>query len=224
MKAASDSKSVPQLKGGVDDKIKKSDSPDVGLAALFFGFSGVLEYATRFDLFVLAIGSLGAVGAGLAQPALMVLFGSGLDDFGATPTSDEMESTGSMKAAVSDVCLKLVFAGLIFGFGSYVQNVAWNWAGTQISQRVRTAHLKAILRQDSAWFDSREFGSICTEFTECTTVIQRAITTRAGMRTTLLNFSERWAQSLSSKKGEIYKILINSISVKYRRSCFVRVF
>jgi ATP-binding cassette subfamily B (MDR/TAP) protein 1 len=82
--------------------------------------------------------------------------------------------------------LYFVYIG-IAEFGTiYVSNVGFLYTGEHISQKIREEYLKAILRQNIAYFDNLGAGEITTRITADTNLIQDGISEKVGLTLTAI--------------------------------------
>uniref|UniRef100_A0A453FAA1 ABC transmembrane type-1 domain-containing protein n=1 Tax=Aegilops tauschii subsp. strangulata TaxID=200361 RepID=A0A453FAA1_AEGTS len=70
----------------------KDDRPEKKVPLL-----GMFRYADRLDMLLMVVGSLGAVGNGVSEPLISVLFGDVINSFGESTTSTVLR-------AVTKVC------------------------------------------------------------------------------------------------------------------------
>jgi ATP-binding cassette subfamily B (MDR/TAP) protein 1 len=106
------------------------------------------EYNTRKDNIMLAIGTIGAVIAGLLLPSIALIMGSiannfGDDDVGASDMSEAIGNTSKLVGIV---------AGVIFVF-SYIFFAFWQHLAENISLKLRKVYLRALLNQEIAYFE-----------------------------------------------------------------------
>ncbi|KAJ9525246.1 hypothetical protein QJQ45_020777 [Haematococcus lacustris] len=96
--------------------------------------------AERFDYLLMAIGTVGACGNGIAWPLFAVIFKDFTDTFG-NPGADFMSD-------IRQIALSFVWLALGAMVGSYLQASMWMWAGNRQTSRLRQQYLQAVLRQN----------------------------------------------------------------------------
>jgi len=171
-----------------DEKEKEAEEgppvpPPVGLIELF-------KFSTPLDAFLVIFGLTVAFGCGSSMPLLCITFGDTLQSFStnANHKATEASANGDWEAPPSDVLEVLQWSvlikmkhlnGSIQRFGIYMfilSAVLWilswifvtclNLAAARQVFRIRGEFLRAVLRQDIAWYDtntSTDFASRLTE-------------------------------------------------------------
>ena len=87
---ATDSRAGDQ--NGRDGEEKKDAAPaKVSLLGMF-------RYADRLDILLMAVGTVAAVGNGVAEPLVTVLFGKVIDSFGDSTTQSILRSVSKVSA------------------------------------------------------------------------------------------------------------------------------
>jgi len=146
------------------------------------GLSGIFRYATTLDLFMIALGSIGAIVCGLAQPGLMVVFGEMMD---ALNSSDDLVSK------VETVALTFVVLGCISATGSFISTYCFMTASGRQTKEWRAAFLEAILRQDVGWFDVSNPSELTSRIADATQRVE------SGMGLKLAELIQFCAQLIS---------------------------
>ncbi|KAH6827067.1 P-glycoprotein 11 [Perilla frutescens var. hirtella] len=117
----------------------------------------------------MALGTIAAIGNGLSQPLMALIFGELIDVFGKSQTKD-------MSSLASKVSLKFVYLALGCGVTAFLQVSCWTITGERQSARIRSLYLKAILRQDIAYFDQEvSTGEVIGRMSGDIVLIQDAI-------------------------------------------------
>jgi len=114
-------------------------------------FSKLYTYATANDKIFVFSGLTCAFLAGCAQPLIMFAFGDTMDGLSA--------NTNVVDAMAGSVRLLGIFAvvmALLFGGGFYCLPIS----AVNQAHRIRLEFYKAILRQDMAFFDSKQPGEL----------------------------------------------------------------
>ncbi|KAK8054423.1 ABC multidrug transporter Mdr1 [Apiospora saccharicola] len=153
------------------------DSPEVKVS-----FLALYRYADGWDVLIIAVSVLCAIAAGAALPLLSIFFGQltlafqdvSLD----TITFDEFESQ-----LVKNV-VYFVYVGLAEFVTVYVSTVGFIYTGERIAQRLRAEYLKAVLRQNVAYFDNLGAGEITTRITADTNLVQDGISQKVALTLT----------------------------------------
>ncbi|THG99670.1 hypothetical protein EW026_g2717 [Hermanssonia centrifuga] len=149
-------------------------------------FTSLFRFATKGDLSLNALGLVAAAAAGAAMPLMTLLFGNLVQDFvsfgtvlaqaklgdanaqaGLPAAADQFKHTAANDASY------LVYIGL----GSFVCTFAymyiWVYTGEVNAKRLREHYLRAVLRQDVAYFDNVGAGEVATRIQTDTHLVQQ---------------------------------------------------
>eukprot|EP01018_Ginkgo_biloba_P030330 Gb_08615 [translate_table: standard] len=119
-------------------------------------FHKLFAFADSLDTFLMIMGTFGSVANGLSFPVITLLFGQLTDAFGKNSDIHKM------------VCLRFVYVGVGAGTASFFRE--------RQAARIRSLYLKAILRQDVAFFDNdTSTGEVIGRMSGDTILIQDAL-------------------------------------------------
>ncbi|XP_057764050.1 ABC transporter B family member 9-like [Salvia miltiorrhiza] len=134
----------------------------------------LFSFADKLDVLLMVVGAIAAIGNGVSQPLMTLIFGELVDSFGGGDKS-------SIVHAVSKVALKLVYLGIGAGVASLLQMMCWMVTGERQAARIRGLYLKTILRQDIEFFDTQtSTGEIIGRMSGDTILIQDAMGEKVG--------------------------------------------
>ncbi|KAG2693172.1 hypothetical protein I3760_08G084800 [Carya illinoinensis] len=160
-------------------------------------FLKLFSFADSTDVFLMIAGTMGAIGNGSGLPLITVFFGEMINSLG---------STTDIVPLVSKVCLKIVYLGIGVGAGGFIQVACWMITGERQTARIRGLYLKAILRQDVAFFDNEtNTGEVVGRMSGDTVLIQDAMGEKVGKFLQLMStfiggfvvaFSKGWLLTL----------------------------
>nr|XP_051225562.1 ABC transporter B family member 4-like isoform X4 [Lolium perenne] len=135
---------------------------------------GMFSYADRMDVLLMVVGTLGAMGNGVAEPLMSVLFGNVINSFGESSSSDVLRR-------VTKVVLNFIYLGIGTAVASFLQVSCWTMAGERQSARIRSFYLQSVLRQDIAFFDTEmTTGEAVSRMSSDTVIVQDALGEKAG--------------------------------------------
>ncbi|TNY20501.1 P-loop containing nucleoside triphosphate hydrolase protein [Rhodotorula diobovata] len=149
-------------------------------------FSELFRYTTKLELFMNAIGLICAIAAGVAQPAMTILFGNlttAFTDYGrltmvnaqnATPELIAQARSNLFREVNKDVLI-LVYIGIATFVATWVYMFTWIYSGETTTRRIRERYLRAVMRQNIAYFDRVGAGAITTRIETDTHLIQEGI-------------------------------------------------
>ncbi|PPQ92430.1 hypothetical protein CVT25_008651 [Psilocybe cyanescens] len=189
-----------QPNGTSDEKNKDVDvetSPDATPAVNEvpnISFTDLFRYSTKFELFIDLIGIIAAIAAGAAQPLMSLLFGNLTQDFvnfsqtlaaaqqgvvGAAEAIPEAAAEFRRSAGLSATYLVCIGIGMIICTFAYMY--IWVYTGEVNAKRIRERFLKAVLRQDIAFFDNVGAGEVATRIQTDTHLVQQGISEKVAL-------------------------------------------
>jgi ATP-binding cassette subfamily B (MDR/TAP) protein 1 len=139
-------------------------------------FHELFSFADKWDLMLMAAGSLGALAHGAAMPLFFLLFGDLINGFGKNQTD-----LRTMTDEVAKYALYFVYLGLVVCASSYAEIACWMYTGERQVIALRKAYLDAVLRQDVGFFDTdARTGDIVFGVSTDTLLVQDAIGEKVG--------------------------------------------
>ncbi|KAJ5527188.1 ABC multidrug transporter mdr1 [Penicillium frequentans] len=158
---------------------RQLDAPKVKIS-----FFGLYRYASKLDLFIIAISALCAIVAGAAMPLFTILFGSLASAF--QGIEQKTISYDSFVHELDKNVLYFIYLGIAEFVTVYVSMVGFIYTGGQVTQKIRENYLKAILRQNIAYFDQLGAGELTTRITSDTNLIQDGVSQKTGICTSTI--------------------------------------
>ncbi|CAM9601172.1 unnamed protein product [Chrysoparadoxa australica] len=113
----------------------------------------LFRFADALDVFLMATGTVTAIGSGLLMPMWLLSFGGAVDDFNGT----------DIRGPINEFALQFAIFGVITLCLSTIMIACWAYTGERQSLRIKTAYVKSILRQDIGWFDTHKAGELPTK-------------------------------------------------------------
>lgn len=140
----------------------------------------LFRYATPLERLLNLTGLICGAASGAAQPLMTILFGNLTTKFLAlndpTLTQDEwVRQALDTVSSVNHDALYLVIIGICSFVVIYVYMAIFVYTGEVITQRIRKEYLRAILRQEVAYFDKLGAGEITTRIQSDIQLIQDGI-------------------------------------------------
>ncbi|KAG6397924.1 hypothetical protein SASPL_139374 [Salvia splendens] len=133
--------------GEGDDEDEEEE--DEAVARRSVGLFGLFRYAMVLDFVLILFGSLGAFINGGSLPFYSLLFGKFVNKL-ALGGSDK----DKMMEEVDTICLYMTGLAAIVMVGAYLEIACWRLVGERSAHRIRTEYLRAVLRQNVAFFDT----------------------------------------------------------------------
>ncbi|KAK3404215.1 hypothetical protein EUGRSUZ_K00531 [Eucalyptus grandis] len=139
-------------------------------------FYKLLKYADALDWILMALGTLGSVVHGMAQPVGYLLLGKALDAFG-SHIDNKDDTVHALKKVVPYVWY-MAFATFPAGI---LEIGCWMYASERQTARIRLEFLRSVLRQEIGAFDTElSSGKIIAGISTHMSVIQDAIGEKLG--------------------------------------------
>ncbi|KAF8008245.1 hypothetical protein BT93_K2039 [Corymbia citriodora subsp. variegata] len=130
-------------------------------------FHKLFLFADFTDMVLMIVGTMGAVGNGLGMPLMTVLFGQLIDSFGTNQHNKDVVHH------VSKISLQFIYLAAFTGVTAFLRE--------RQAARIRGLYLRAILRQDIAFFDKEtNKGEVVGRMSGDTILIQEAMGEKVG--------------------------------------------
>ncbi|KAF9557590.1 P-loop containing nucleoside triphosphate hydrolase protein [Agrocybe pediades] len=162
-------------------------------------FLQLFRYATKFEIFLNVIGIIAAAAAGATQPLMTLLFGRLTQDFinftqvirlanaGSTEAQESIPAAAhAFRVAAAKNASYLVYIGVGLLVTTYIYMTVWVYTGEVNAKRIREKYLRAVLRQDIAWFDSVGAGEVATRIQTDTHLVQQGISEKVPISASFL--------------------------------------
>ncbi|KAI0319342.1 multidrug resistance protein 1 [Amylostereum chailletii] len=197
----------PPLPKQVDDDLEKDkDVPAVVDAKPEveriqpISFLAMFRFSTRFERTINALALVSAAAAGAAQPLMSLLFGNLTQEFVSfgtavsTSNPNDPTSVASLNQAASHFrhtaandALYLTTIGIGMFVCTYIYMLVWVYTAEATAKRVREEYLKAVLRQDIAYFDNVGAGEVATRIQTDTHLVQQGISEKVALVVSFLS-------------------------------------
>jgi len=178
------------------DEGKKKDKDEPEKSVSFFQ---LFRFTTGCERIVIGVAILAAMANGAALP-IFTLFFKDLIDSGLGATGDGLDIQ-----TVDDTAMKFLYLSIgLLATGTIASGLLLYVAATS-SQRLRSAYLRAVLRQDIGWFDVTRTEEITTSIEADSAAVQAAIGEKVAIfvqnMTTFvgglcIGFTQSWEMSL----------------------------
>jgi len=132
-------------------------------------FSEMMQFADGKDRCIMYTGWLFASLSGAILPCFIFMLGPVFDSFG--PGNDPKETRDQVRIVCS-IMGGLALGIAITGFFQYSLTIE---ASARITAKFKSQYLRAILRQESSWFDLINYNELSARLTKETLSISRAI-------------------------------------------------
>ncbi|GBB93073.1 hypothetical protein RclHR1_02100022 [Rhizophagus clarus] len=137
------------------------------------------SYATKHDWIIMIFGLICSTIAGIVVPMITIIFGHLIDYFKLFQAKQLSEREFLDKT--NTYTLYFVYLSIVAFFTHYFYMGCWAATGERITRRIREQYLRAILRQNIAYFDKLGAGEVTTRITNDTHLIQDGISEKVSM-------------------------------------------
>ncbi|CAM9794283.1 unnamed protein product, partial [Heterosigma akashiwo] len=127
--------------------------------------------ADCFEVLLMILGTIFAAGMGILLPIFLIVYGD---------TIDKLNSTGDFQKEINELALLFTFLGIAALVAGTLQVLCFTLAGERQAQRLKELYVKAILRQDIAWFEVNSPAELSSRVNMTTFEIQDGIARKLG--------------------------------------------
>ncbi|KAF7314410.1 hypothetical protein MKEN_00913800 [Mycena kentingensis (nom. inval.)] len=201
------SKSADKEKQDDDSDTTAPDAPPDEPAMAPVSIAALFRFSTPFELAINAIALVAAAAAGASQPLMTILFGNLVNqfvDFGivtsllgssdpaiaAKAQADLPAAARAFRHQASTLAVYLVVIGVGMFLCTYIYMYTFVYTAEVNAKRIREKYLKAVLRQNIAFFDKVGAGEVATRIQTDTHLVQQGISEKVAL---VVNFLSAFA-------------------------------
>ncbi|XP_073486147.1 ATP-binding cassette sub-family B member 5 isoform X1 [Aquarana catesbeiana] len=144
----------------------------------------IFRYANGLDIFYMIIGILGAIGNGVSQPLMFIVFGDMTDSFLCHDSALSNTSECAKFRPLNEQMTLFSFYYVGIGAGviicAYFQVSFWVLAAARQTRRMRQMFFHSVLAKEIGWFDVTPSGELNTRLTEDVNKINDGIGDKVG--------------------------------------------
>ncbi|KAG1683926.1 hypothetical protein DVH05_012501 [Phytophthora capsici] len=133
----------------------------------------LFSFADSADKLLMALGTLGAIGAGVLRPLMVLLLGNLINSFGSTTQGSSISNDFS--SSVNKVARNLTIVGVVGLLAGYLQVYCWSLTASRQSKRIRSLYVNAIITKEIGWFDVNDPMQLASRVADATVTIQDGI-------------------------------------------------
>jgi ATP-binding cassette subfamily B (MDR/TAP) protein 1 len=152
----------------LSDEEKSIIDKQLHVPTLKVGYFSLFRYARRKDWIIMAVAVVASIAAGAVLPLMTLVYGN----FAGTFTSFAVDEVAKerFKHQINKFTLYFVYLGIASLATVYTSIVGFSYTGERITQQIRELYLRAIFRQNIAFFDFLGSGEITTRISSGTAV------------------------------------------------------
>ncbi|KAF6157538.1 hypothetical protein GIB67_004476 [Kingdonia uniflora] len=170
-----------------DEKYDKSTKPAGSFLMIF-------RYWDTKDKLLMILGTIGCIADGSSTPLIMLVLSKMMNKFA-------QESSFSLTEIDRD-SLTLVYVALGVGLGAFLEGLCWARTAERQTSRLRRKYLRAVLRQDAGFLDTRQGTS--TRYQVVSSISNDTITIQGVLSEKIPNFLMNTAVFISSQAVALY--------------------
>ncbi|KAG7304719.1 hypothetical protein JYU34_010067 [Plutella xylostella] len=127
------------------------------------------------EKWLMVIGVIAAIAVGASFPMFAILFGETYGLFQSNDAEYIMRET-------TKIAIFFLLVGIWTGVGIYLQIYIFNLTGVRLTERLRVAAFRSMLKQDMAWYDDPKngVGALCGRLAADAAAVQGATGSRIG--------------------------------------------
>ncbi|KAF7979346.1 hypothetical protein HWV62_42775 [Athelia sp. TMB] len=149
-------------------------------------FFALFRLHTPLEIALNLIALVGAAAAGAAQPLMSLLFGNLTEAFiqfagDISSGQDVAAAAAHFKKLAAQDALYIFVIGIGMGFATWLYMAVWTYTGEVNAKRLRERYLRAVLRQEIAYFDKVGAGEVATRIQSDTHLVQQGTSEKVGM-------------------------------------------
>jgi ABC-type multidrug transport system fused ATPase/permease subunit len=136
------------------------------------------KFASSFERLLLFFAALAAVGAGASVPMMIIAMGNAFDQLGSSETLPGQSVLGDN---MNSMLRNFAWVALGMGGGKLIYISIGQYVCASQVLKYRLEFLRAVLRQDVAWYDSSKPEELTTKFESSMVKVQKGLSSQAMM-------------------------------------------
>ncbi|KAI0287206.1 P-loop containing nucleoside triphosphate hydrolase protein [Russula brevipes] len=157
-------------------------------------FFSLFRFSTRTELTLNGLSLIAAVAAGAAQPLMSLIFGNLTQDFvdfsiairninSYDPQSSSLieEAARNFRHVAAEDASYLIYIGVGMFICTYIYVCTWVFTAEVTAKRIRECYLKAVLRQEIAFFDKVGAGEVTTQIQTNTHLVHQGLSEKVPL-------------------------------------------
>ncbi|KAF2133841.1 P-loop containing nucleoside triphosphate hydrolase protein [Dothidotthia symphoricarpi CBS 119687] len=191
---------------------------------LTVGYFSLFRYATTRDILIMVVAAIASIGAGAVMPLMTLVYGNFAGSF--TSYSVDAVAAQHFENQINTNSLYFVYLGIGSFVFSYISVVGFSITGERITQQIRELYLRAIFRQNIAFFDFLGSGEITTRISADMNLVQDGIGQKIGLFLTgcsmfvsaiIVGFIRSWKLSLIMLSATVAMVLLMGLNGAFMR-------
>ncbi|KAF2463974.1 P-loop containing nucleoside triphosphate hydrolase protein [Lindgomyces ingoldianus] len=204
---------------GPNEEEKEIINRQLVAPTLTIGYFALFRYANMNELIIMVIALVASIAAGATMPLMTLVYGN----FTASFTSFSVHSVAAkhFQDQINQYTLYFVYLGFASFIMSWISFVGFSYSGERITQQIRELYLRAIFRQNIAFFDFLGPGEVTTRISSDMNIVQDGIGHKIGLFITgvstfvcaiIIGFIRSWKLSLIMLSGTVALLMIMGLN------------
>lgn len=158
---------------GLSEQEKEIIDRQTTAPSLTVGYFSLFRYASRKDTVIMVLAFIASIAAGAVMPLMTLVYGNFAGSF--TSFSVDAVAAAKFQDQINKFTLYFVYLGIGSFITSYISIIGFSYTGERITQQIRELYLRAIFRQNIAFFDFLGSGEITTRISSDMNLVQDGI-------------------------------------------------
>ncbi|KAH8723383.1 P-loop containing nucleoside triphosphate hydrolase protein [Phaeosphaeriaceae sp. PMI808] len=217
-KHASPEEEAKSPMAGLSEQEKEIIEKQLDAPTLTVGYLSLFRYASRNEVLIMVLAFVASIAAGATMPLMTVVYGNFAGSF--TNLSVDPNAAQTFKKRTDQLTLYFVYLGIASFFTSWASVVCFSYTGERITQQIRELYLRAIFRQNIAFFDFLGSGEVTTRISSDMNLVEDGIGQKIGLFITgvsafvtaiIIGFVRSWKLSLIMISATVTLILMMGV-------------
>ncbi|KAF2119336.1 P-loop containing nucleoside triphosphate hydrolase protein [Lophiotrema nucula] len=188
------------------------------------GYFSLYRYADKKDVIIMVVATIASIAAGAVLPLMTLVYGNFAGSF--TGFSVDAASEAHFKHQINTFTLYFVYLGIGSLITTYISVIGFSYTGERITQQIRELYLRAIFRQNIAFFDFLGSGEITTRISSDMNLVQDGVGQKVGLfisgcamfvSAIVVGFVRSWKLALIMLSGTVAMVLMMGINGKFMK-------
>ncbi|KAL1792862.1 hypothetical protein ACET3X_009369 [Alternaria dauci] len=204
---------------GLSDQEKDIIERQLTAPNLTVGYFSLFRYATAKDKLIMVVALIASIAAGAVMPLMTIVYGNFAGSF--TSFSVDAVAAAKFQDQINQYTLYFVYLGIGSFVTSYISIIGFSYTGERITRAIRELYLRAIFRQNIAFFDFLGSGEITTRISSDMNLVQDGIGQKIGLFVTgvsmfvtaiIIGFIRSWKLSLIMLAATLALIMMMGVN------------
>ncbi|RMZ67542.1 multidrug resistance [Pyrenophora seminiperda CCB06] len=184
------------------------------------GYFSLFRYASATDKLIMVVALISSIAAGAVMPLMTLVYGNFAGSF--TSFSVDASAAARFQHQINTYTLYFIYLVGIGAFvTSYISIIGFSYTGERTTRVIRELYLRAIFRQNIAFFDFLGSGEITTRISSDMNLVQDGIGQKIGLFVTgvsmfvsalIIGFIRSWKLSLIMLAATLALILMMGVN------------